>query len=382
MSQHSFLQGISDQGFNIGASPLPKPVAQERPLLSEELFLRTLSLERKRTERSGTPFALILIDDITDFGPEDRTERVQKAVSEWLPAIDVAGWFSQDSCLGIICTEIGQQDRAGDKLLASLNSALEAKLGSADLARLSVSIHQFPKKVDEIDHSLAMQFYPDVPVRERERQTALAIKRVMDIVGSLAALVIFAPVFLAIAFMIKITSKGPVLFKQARIGRYGKKFTFLKFRSMYADNDPKIHQEYVSKLISKNSAFENSDGTEEKVFKIKNDPRVTSIGRFLRKSSLDELPQFINVLRGEMSLVGPRPPVLYEYDQYDVWHRRRSLEINPGITGLWQVSGRSRTSFDEMVRLDLKYARDWSIAMDIKILLKTPYAVISGDGAY
>jgi exopolysaccharide biosynthesis polyprenyl glycosylphosphotransferase len=383
MSQHSFLQGISDHGFNVGAPPLSKPITHERPLLGEELFLRTLSVERKRTERSGSPFGLILIDDLDGFKPEDRIfERVGKAISSWLPAIDVAGWFSKDSCLGIISAEIGQGDRRIDVILAGVKSALESNLTPAELARLAISLHQFPSKVDEIDHSIAMQFYPDVPVRERERQVALIIKRAMDVVGSLAALVIFSPVFLAIALMIKFTSKGPILFKQARIGRYGKKFTFLKFRSMYANNDPKIHQDYVSKLITKNSAFENADGTEEKVFKIKNDPRVTWIGRFLRKSSLDELPQFFNVLRGEMSLVGPRPPVLYEYDQYDVWHRRRSLEIKPGITGLWQVSGRSRTSFDEMVRLDLKYARDWSIAMDIKILFKTPYAVISGDGAY
>lgn len=382
MSQHSFLQGISDHAFNIGTQPLPKPIAQERNLLGEELFLRTLSVERKRTERSGTPFALVLIDELDTFNDEERvSERVENAVCSWLPAIDVAGWFSKFSCLGIICAEIGQGNRGGDAILAGLKSALAAYLNPAELARLTITVHQFPKHAGDEDHMVAMQFYPDVPERERARQVALWMKRTMDVVGSIAALLAFAPLFLGIALMIKFTSKGPVLFRQTRIGRYGKKFTFLKFRSMYADNDPKIHQDYVAKLISKNSAFSNEDGAD-KVFKIKNDPRVTWIGRYLRKSSLDELPQFINVLRGEMSLVGPRPPVPYEYDQYDVWHRRRSLEIKPGITGLWQVSGRSRTTFDEMVRLDLKYARDWSIAMDIKILLKTPYAVISGDGAY
>jgi lipopolysaccharide/colanic/teichoic acid biosynthesis glycosyltransferase len=123
-------------------------------------------------------------------------------------------------------------------------------------------------------------------------------------------------------------------------------------------------------------------GDGKPVYKMKDDPRITSIGKIIRRASLDELPQFINVLKGEMSLVGPRPPLAYEYREYDVWHRRRVLEIKPGITGLWQVRGRSRVSFDEMVRLDLQYARGWSLWLDIQILLKTPAAVVSGDGAY
>jgi lipopolysaccharide/colanic/teichoic acid biosynthesis glycosyltransferase len=129
-------------------------------------------------------------------------------------------------------------------------------------------------------------------------------------------------------------------------------------------------------------AERNGNENGEGVFKITNDPRITSIGKLLRRASLDELPQFINVLRGEMSLVGPRPPVAYEVEAYDVWHRRRILEAKPGITGLWQVNGRSRVKFDDMVRLDLRYAKTWSPWLDVKILLRTPGAVISGGGAY
>ena len=150
---------------------------------------------------------------------------------------------------------------------------------------------------------------------------------------------------------------------------------------MYANNNAKIHQEYVTKLIAGAGQQRRSDG-EKQAFKLTNDPRVTPIGRFIRRTSLDELPQFFNVLSGQMSLVGPRPPVPYEYEAYDVWHRNRMMEVKPGITGLWQVTGRSRTTFDEMVRLDLKYAGSWSVAMDLKILLQTPKAVISGEGAY
>jgi lipopolysaccharide/colanic/teichoic acid biosynthesis glycosyltransferase len=164
-----------------------------------------------------------------------------------------------------------------------------------------------------------------------------------------------------------------VLFQQQRVGRYGKRFTFLKFRSMYVANDHAIHEEFVKTLIA---------GAKKPVYKLTNDPRITPIGRFLRKTRLDELPQFLNVLRGQMSLVGPRPPIPYEVEVYDIWHRRRLLEVKPGITGLWQVMGRSRTTFNEMVRLDLYYARSWSVWLDLKILWRTPRVVFMGDGAY
>ncbi len=153
---------------------------------------------------------------------------------------------------------------------------------------------------------------------------------------------------------------------------------------MYTNNDPQVHQEYVQRFIAGQAENNSSENGEDRpvVFKITNDPRVTPVGRFLRKTSLDELPQFWNVLRGEMSLVGPRPPVQYEFDVYDVWHRRRVLEVKPGITGLWQVSGRSRTCFDDMVRLDLRYTQSWSLWLDLRILAATPRAVFTGDGAY
>lgn len=150
---------------------------------------------------------------------------------------------------------------------------------------------------------------------------------------------------------------------------------------MYTGNDASIHKEYVQKLIA-GKAERHSNGNGEGVFKLTKDPRITRVGAFLRRTSLDELPQLINVLRGEMSLVGPRPPVPYEVEAYDFWHRRRLLEAKPGITGLWQVSGRSRVKFDDMVRLDLQYARTWSLWMDIKILVRTPAAVVFGAGAH
>jgi len=190
-------------------------------------------------------------------------------------------------------------------------------------------------------------------------------------------LVALSPVLAAIALAIKLTSKGPVFFRQERVGLYGKRFTFLKFRSMYANCSERNHQEYIEAFISGQQEEESPS-----VFKLTDDPRVTPIGSFLRKTSLDELPQFINVLKGDMSLVGPRPPIPYELGLYDVWHRGRLMVVKPGITGLWQVEGRSSTTFDNMVRLDLRYIRQWSLWLDIKILLKTPWVVLTCRGAY
>jgi lipopolysaccharide/colanic/teichoic acid biosynthesis glycosyltransferase len=166
-----------------------------------------------------------------------------------------------------------------------------------------------------------------------------------------------------------------MFFCQKRVGRYGKEFNFYKFRTMYAGNDPRIHHEYVARLIAGDLAESNG------VYKIVNDPRITPLGRFLRKTSLDELPQFVNVLKDDMSLVGPRPPLPYEFERYQTWHKRRVLELKPGLTGLWQVEGRSRTTFDEMVRMDIRYAIERSFWIDIKILLQTPAAMFTGKGA-
>jgi len=205
------------------------------------------------------------------------------------------------------------------------------------------------------------------------------LKRGMDILGSLVLLFLLSPLFLVIAGLVKLSSRGPALFRQIRIGQMLKPFMMCKFRTMYANADHGIHHNYVSWFITSSGKEQAQD--ENTVFKLTNDPRITPIGQFLRKTSLDELPQLWNVLVGQMSLVGPRPPLWYEVQQYKPWHRHRVLQAKPGITGLWQVTGRSRTTFDEMVRLDLRYARGRSLWADIKILLATPAAVIKGKGA-
>jgi len=357
-------------------------------VLTEDLFLGMLCLERKRAERSGKKLLLLLLDaeDAAEAGREaDVLKRVVDAADAARRETDPAGWYKQNSIVGIIFTELGNLDDAtiSNKLLEKVQRALVQHMSPQDVEKVRVSIHIFANDSDEQGPHISENpaFYPDLFHMQNSKKAPLLVKRYMDIVGSIVALVLFSPVFLVIAVIIKLTSKGPVLFKQERLGQFGKAFTCLKFRSMYVNNENKIHQEFMKRVINGDHDG-NAAGGAKPVYKMTNDPRVTRIGRFLRRTSLDELPQFLNVLTGEMSMVGPRPPLAYEYEEYDVWHRRRVLEIKPGITGLWQVKGRSRVRFDDMVRLDLQYARGWSLWLDIQILIQTPRVVFFGDGAY
>jgi lipopolysaccharide/colanic/teichoic acid biosynthesis glycosyltransferase len=253
-------------------------------------------------------------------------------------------------------------------ILSKVSTTLRDELTPDQFARVSISFHFFPDHWDH-DHS------------GKGKRSLLGIKRAMDIAGSGLMLTLSAPLFLVIAVVVKISSTGPVFFRQQRVGQYGQQFTFLKFRSMQVNSDPSAHKAFVTEFITSQTESEVSNGNGEPIYKLPNDKRVTRVGKLLRKTSLDELPQFLNVLRGEMALVGPRPPIPYELAAYQTWHRRRVLEVKPGITGLWQVTGRSRVKFDEMVRLDLRYAASWSPWLDAKILMRTPMAVIKGTGA-
>jgi len=205
-------------------------------------------------------------------------------------------------------------------------------------------------------------------------------KRLVDIASSLAVLVLGLPFYLLVAAFIKLTSEGPVLFVQERVGKDGVPFKFYKFRTMTVDNSDNHHRDFTKGFI-KGQAMDAPDTSGKPVFKMRRDPRVTSIGRFLRRTSLDELPQFINVLKGEMTLVGPRPPIIYELPHYKEWHKGR-LSVRPGLTGLWQVSGRSTVPFDEMVMLDLYYIENWSLTLDLKIISRTLPVMLFGTGGY
>lgn len=245
--------------------------------------------------------------------------------------------------------------------------------------RLAPSLYNFlPQKtsVEQIGVLPMVRLFRE-PLSDAERFA----KRLFDILIAAVLLILVAPVWLIISLFIKFDSRGAILFKQERVGMDGRKFLCYKFRTMNADADESIHREAYRKNIEGVLAEANAGDAEKPVFgKVKNDPRVTRVGRFLRRTSLDELPQFLNVLRGEMSVVGARPPIPYEVEDYDVRHRKR-LDMKPGITGLWQVSGRNRLTFEEMVQIDLYYIENWSLWLDLKIILLTLPAILRGDGA-
>ncbi len=324
---------------------------------SEELFATLLMLERKRCERSGERFALALFDVSAVKDPSS----IRDALCSRLRETDLAGWYRENEVIGAIFTTLN------GVALDTVRTTLHAKIQEIVRGKVPYRLFIFPEDITP-------ELYPDKHPA-KPRTSFHVMKRGIDVIGSLLALILLSPIFLGIAIAVKFSSPGPVIFRQKRLGHFGKQFDFLKFRSMRTGNDPEIHRKYVESLIE--------GGNKGAVaFKIRNDPRVTRIGHFLRRSSLDELPQFVNVLKGEMSLVGPRPPIPYEMDKYRTWHKRRILEVKPGITGLWQVRGRSRTTFDDMVRLDIQYINEQSLWLDLKILLQTPRAVLSASGAY
>jgi undecaprenyl-phosphate galactose phosphotransferase len=239
-----------------------------------------------------------------------------------------------------------------------------------------------PTLLPIIDRKIYIDSFCGMPmIRMCQQRRIVAynwIRYALDALLALPLMFVLFPVFGIIAAAIKLNSRGPVFYKADAIGKNGQEFKMLKFRSMKVNNDNDIHKQYVTKLIKGELG---NDGSGEKPLKITNDPRVTLVGHFLRKFSLDELPQLINVIMGQMSLIGPRPCLPYEYDVYQDWYKKRA-SIRPGITGLWQVTGRSEVAFEEMILLDLYYVYNRSIWMDFHILLETIFVVLKKKGAY
>src|SRR5678816_240210 len=214
--------------------------------------------------------------------------------------------------------------------------------------------------------------------REPLSNAARLVKRSCDLIISAAAIALLFPLWLLIAILIKLDSKGPIFYTQERVGMDGRLFLLYKFRTMQAGADPDLHREYQRAFIA-GRAEANLGDVNRPTYKLQADPRITRIGKTLRRTSLDEVPQLLNVLMGDMSLVGPRPPIPYEVEAYELWHRKR-LDMKPGLTGLWQVSGRNRLPFEEMVRLDLFYIENWSLLLDLKIILRTGFVMLGGEG--
>ncbi len=370
-------------------SPFDAISGGDRDVLNEPMFRRMLAIERKRTERSKEPFLLMLLDAGSQAGSEMNGTTLATMATSLLASsreTDIVGWYKEGTIVGVMFTGLVVSDKNSilSTILSRVKSMFRDELIFKKFNQVSISFHFFP---DDWDHGNSGRpsnpaLYPDLTIPGDRKRSLLIVKRIIDIAGSALALILCSLLFLAIALIIKLSSKGPVLFRQQRIGQYGQLFTFLKFRSMYVNNDHLVHQRFVTQLISSKLKDMSSCKDGDGVYKLKDDKRITRVGRVLRRTSLDELPQLLNVLKGEMSLVGPRPAIPYELAAYQTWHRRRVLESRPGMTGVWQVTGRSRVKFDEMVRMDLRYALAWSPWLDVKILLRTPLAVIRGSGAY
>ena len=368
---------LRDQGERVGVL---------HPLFDEGFFKDTVTRERKRTERSGLAMVMLLVSvqDGRRLDTPSVFEGVAKALSAVKSEIDILGWFERHSVMGLIVPEV---DAAGltataERLEGEFRREIASRFEENLAERVSIRLCVYPEPQclgDEGLQAVDPFLYPELHGRQARITHFQVVKRGMDILVSLLLLIILSPLLLAIAGLVKVSSRGPVLFRQVRIGQRMKPFMFFKFRTMYVGSDHAIHHSYVSWFIS--SSGKAQENEKHTFFKMTNDPRITPIGHLIRKTSLDELPQLWNVLRGDMSLVGPRPPLRYEVQQYKPWHRHRVLGAKPGITGLWQVTGRSRTTFDEMVRLDLRYAREQSFWADTKIFLATPAAVIKGSGA-
>jgi lipopolysaccharide/colanic/teichoic acid biosynthesis glycosyltransferase len=355
---------------------------EEWGLYIQSYFRTMLNFEIRRTERSKKPFLLVLIsinEALINSIDRDSLTKFRDTFDTITRETDIKGWYRENKTIGIIYTDMSVESR--DLILKKVKDGLKKVFGHTIPHHAFIKTFLYPEdigKEDVRDSVDSLDALPHHTNTGTPQLIAHAFKRIIDIVGSIVGILLFSPALIIIPIIIKVTSKGPVFFKQNRVGYNGQTIKMLKFRSMHVNNDSSIHKKFMLDFI-KNQGMVNG---ETKIFKMVNDPRITPIGRLLRKTSLDELPQFFNVLFGNMSLVGPRPAIPYETKEYDAWHKRRFLGVKPGITGFWQVYGRSTTAFDAMIRMDIHYCRNWTPLMDLKLLFITPFTLFTAKGAY
>lgn len=348
----------------------------------EPLFKELLQIEYKRSVRMDQRICIILISFDERF-PCDTTENLPKItgiLQDSTRQTDIIGWYLTDRVIGILYTDfIGKRTNFFVERLRHKFSS-NAFGGALDILRINGFL--FPDYLNSkplSKESTADQLFDEITSPLKKKQHSLLMKRTIDVVFALVGLVVFSPLIAVVASLIKLTSPGPVLFKQERIGFRGRKFIMYKFRSMKTGNDYSRHREFVTNFINGKNVGEKQG--EKKIMKMVNDPRITTIGKFIRRTSLDELPQLINILIGTMSFVGPRPPISYEVDEYQSWHKRRIYEAKPGLTGIWQIYGRSITDFSNMVRMDINYIKKQSLILDLLLIFKTPLSLLLTNGA-
>lgn len=332
-------------------------------ILSEEVFQRILDRERGRSDRNGGFFSLLDVT-LSDTPADPGILSLLHVLKDRMRTTDAIGWL-ENGHVGVIMPDTTLEGAA--RLIEDVKSQL-----AADSAILDFTIYRYPETGQTGQHQPSCTLSSDTSAGSSvfSRLTCKPIpiwKRSLDILGAILALILLCPLFVIIAIYIKIVSPGPVFFKQERIGYASRPFMCWKFRTMAFDTDPEQHKAHVTSLIRNRETWRKLDDRP--------DSGIIPCGNILRKSGLDELPQLFNVIRGDMSLIGPRPCIVYEAAQFSLWHNRR-FDIHPGLTGLWQVSGKNRTSFEEMMRLDIHYGRKRSFVRDAVIFFKTFPAVI------
>ncbi len=376
IEKNGLVKGDISTGVNIKARQkyISKSIKNnwKRPKLgisSPDIFHLFLERERTRSDRNGHKLSLVLFEMREDVKGKVINLLI-KALKSRARSIDRFGWYNAKN-IGVILPNTFYE--GGVRFAHNICEMIF----SNKVPPPCFKVYSYPQKwLQETNDFNKVKQFGIIPENKTNLEGVNNIfvketpfwKRVLDILGSLTALIIFSPLFIFIPLIIKIVSPGPVFFRQDRVGQGGRNFSFLKLRTMKINNDSTSHKKYLNDLIK-------SDKPMKKLDKDK-DPRIIPFGRFIRKACIDELPQLINVLRGEMSLVGPRPCLPYEVKEYQKWHKYR-FDIKPGMTGLWQVSGKNNLTFKEMIRLDIMYAKKMSLWLDLRILIQTFPTVFS-----
>lgn len=339
-------------------------------VLGRHHFLKQLEREKLRTDRSKAALSVVLFQLDASARQEHVVESLLRVLHCGKRETDVLGYLRKD----VVALLLPDTDENGLRgFLAKIEDRVE-RFGASTLSgtypdQLFDQLLTEPRDLSTLPFCLVGEL-------GSRSESGYPLKRVLDIAGATVGIILFSPLMLITAIAVALDTRGPIFFRQIRVGKGGVPFVFYKFRSMFVNADDRIHREFVTKLIQGRLEEINQGDAENPYYKLRSDPRVTRVGNFIRETSIDELPQLFNVLKGDMSLVGPRPPLPYEVENYESWHLARILELKPGITGLWQVQGHSSTTFDDMVRLDLRYIRGCSFSLDLKILLKTVRSVL------
>lgn len=352
------------------------PGERMHDFLNPEEFRRELDREKHRTDRSESPFTLMLFG----FEPEPgipgkingELKELASVVQRVTRASDCKGWFLNGDKfqVGVLMPDTKPEESAHlyNRVRDGLRPALKNKFN------VTTTVYTYPAHLESSSgyRGLSLEGNDSTGsiVFSKPVEQIPMWKRSLDVIGALMAIILLSPIWIMISLFIKLVSPGPVFFKQKRVGMDGKYFMMIKFRTMSVKVDPDAHRRYVETLIRSDSG--NND---KPMVKLENRPEIIPGGKIIRSLCLDEIPQLLNVLKGEMSLVGPRPAMEYEVQQYADWHHKR-LNALPGMTGLWQVSGKNRLTFNEMVRLDIRYTRQMSLNNDLKILVKTIPAIM------